>query len=229
MTQGASYAVRYPNGMRIPSAAFALCVLFAAQAWAQVRFVAPVAPVVPVAPRLVLPAPALTPSLPNLTPAPPRLTPALPGASAQVPSVGPGAALPAAASKAELEFAADASAQLALLADDIAAEAGLRAGQMSGGDFLAVVEEAAARYAREAPGAPSAPAREAALKVQAATLRVARALLKAEQPLGTQIRRLLSVWQVFNQEMVRAAEEKGTLEGVVSEAELFASQVEASI
>ena len=215
--------------MKRPCALLALCVLLPAASWAQVRIVTPVAPIVP-APRLVLPAPVLTPALPNLTPAPPRLTPALPGAAPQVPAVGAGAAVSApAASKAELDFAADASAQLALLADDIAAEAGLRAGRMSGGDFLAVVEEAAARYASEAPGAPSEAARAAAVRVQAATLRMARALLKPGQPLGTQIRRLLSVWQVFNEEMSRAAAEKGTLEGVVSEAELFASQVEASV
>jgi hypothetical protein len=60
-------------------------------------------------------------------------------------------------------------------------------------------------------------------------LRVVRALLTPNQPLNTQVRRLLSVWQVFNQEMARAAAEKGTLEAVTDEAALFASQVEASV
>ncbi|MBI5597703.1 MAG: hypothetical protein HY928_16570 [Elusimicrobia bacterium] len=194
---------------------------------AQVRFVAPVAPVVPVAPRLVLPAPVLTPALPNLTPAPPRLTPALPGPALQAPALGAGAEVtPPAPSQAELDFAADASGRVALLADDIAAEAGYRSIRMSGADFSAVVAEAAAR--EDAAAAPTPQAGAAAVRVRAALLRVVKALLKPEQPLNTQVRRLLSVWQVFNEEMARAAAEKRTLEGVAAEAELFAEQVESS-
>ncbi|MBI2362200.1 MAG: hypothetical protein HYV15_02305 [Elusimicrobia bacterium] len=211
-----------------PYGLLVFCVLAPAAAGAQVRFVAPVAPVVPATPRLLLPAPVLTPALPHLTPAPPRLTPALPGAAPVVPALGAGAEVaPPAASKAELDFAADASARVALLADDIAAEAGYRSSRMSGADFTAVVAEAAAR--EDAAAAPTPQAQAAAVRVRAALLRVVRALLRPEQPLNTQVRRLLSVWQVFNEEMSRAAAEKGSLEGVAAEAELFAEQVERSV
>jgi len=59
-------------------------------------------------------------------------------------------------------------------------------------------------------------------------LRVARALIPADQPLSGSIRRALAVWQVFDQEMSIAAS-KGSLDAVVADAKLFASQVEASV
>ena len=68
----------------------------------------------------------------------------------------------------------------------------------------------------------------AARTVQAGMARIVKALLKAEEPLTPQIRRVLSVWNVFNQEMAAAAE-KGSLSAVEEEALLFASRVEQSV
>lgn len=210
-----------------------LALLLAVPAAAQLRVVAPQVPLTPVVPGLALPSQGISSPVPAL-PSAPRPTPALPAVAAAprvfVPGTGPGAAVPVPASKAELDFAAYASAELAALADDLAAENGLRAGAMKGGDFIAVVEAAAARWSAEAgTRAPSPRAVAAGTAAQAGMLRVVRALLTPDQPLNTQVRRLLSVWQVYNQEMTRVAAEKGTLEAVTDEAALFASQVEASV
>jgi hypothetical protein len=43
-----------------------------------------------------------------------------------------------------------------------------------------------------------------------------------------QVRRLLAVWNVFNQEMASAASQ-GALDAIEEEARLFASQVEQSV
>ncbi|MBI5211194.1 MAG: hypothetical protein HY927_14575 [Elusimicrobia bacterium] len=142
---------------------------------------------------------------------------------------GPDAGPSRAATPQDLGFAARASAELASLADDAAAERGLKAGAMTGQDFLDILLEGRARYALQRQArAPSPAAFAAAQAVQAGTLRMARALLDPKAPLSGQIRRLLSVWQVFNQAMEEAAE-KGTLEAVEAEASLFASQVERSV
>ncbi|MEQ1918547.1 MAG: hypothetical protein ABL955_05060, partial [Elusimicrobiota bacterium] len=49
-----------------------------------------------------------------------------------------------------------------------------------------------------------------------------------DKPLTDSVHRALAVWQVFDQEMAIAAS-KGTLEAIVADAKLFASQVEASV
>jgi hypothetical protein len=129
----------------------------------------------------------------------------------------------------ELAFASKAALELAILAEDWGAERGMKAGKMTGKDFLAMVEAGLARYEeRNKSGAPSPQAYAAARTVQAGMARIVKALLKAEEPLTPQIRRVLSVWNVFNQEMAAAAE-KGSLSAVEEEALLFASQVEASV
>jgi len=84
------------------------------------------------------------------------------------------------------------------------------------------------RYSRGmAAAAPSPESLEAARTVQAQVVRWVSKLLVQDQPLYPQIRRVLAVWDVFNQEMARAAEQ-GTLEAVTDDAELFATQVENS-
>jgi hypothetical protein len=129
----------------------------------------------------------------------------------------------------ELAFASKAALELAILAEDWGAERGMKAGKMTGKDFLAMVEAGMARYEeRNKSGAPSPQAYAAARTVQAGMARIVKALLKAEEPLTPQIRRVLSVWNVFNQEMAAAAE-KGSLSAVEEEALLFASQVEQSV
>lgn len=129
----------------------------------------------------------------------------------------------ATASPEELAFAVGASQSLAARADDLAASKGLKAGRMSGADFLAILEEARG----SAPAAPTTAAAAAAREIESQVVRVARALIPANKPLADSIRRALAVWQVFDQEMGIAAS-KGTLEEVVADARLFASQVEAS-
>ena len=59
-------------------------------------------------------------------------------------------------------------------------------------------------------------------------VRVVKAMLKPGEPLNGQIRRILSVWNVFNQEM-EAAAQKGSFSAIEDEARLFASQVEQSV
>ncbi len=129
-----------------------------------------------------------------------------------------------AASPAELTYAAGASQALAARADDLADSKSLKAGRMSGADFLSILEEARAT----APAAPTPAADAAAREITAQVVRVARALIPADKPLADSIRRALAVWQVFDQEMAIAAS-KGTLEAIVADAKLFASQVEASV
>lgn len=129
-----------------------------------------------------------------------------------------------AASPAELTYAAGASQSLAARTDDLADSKDLKAGRMSGADFLAVLEEARGT----APAAPTPAADAAAREITAQVVRVAHALIPADKPLTDSIRRALAVWQVFDQEMGIAAS-KGTLEAIVADAKLFASQVEASV
>jgi hypothetical protein len=55
-----------------------------------------------------------------------------------------------------------------------------------------------------------------------------KAMLKPGEPLDGKIRRILSVWNVFNQAMEEAAQ-KGSTQAVEDEARLFAQQVEQSV
>jgi hypothetical protein len=128
---------------------------------------------------------------------------------------------------AELEFAANAGSELGRRADDLGAARGRKSSQMTGADFVALVDTA--RKAADAEqSAPSPAAARAASAVRAALLRVVRSLLPENEPLNEHVRRALAVWQVFDQELTAAAG-RGSLGAVVSEAELFASQVEASV
>ncbi|MBI2387087.1 MAG: hypothetical protein HYV14_13935 [Elusimicrobia bacterium] len=129
----------------------------------------------------------------------------------------------AAASPEELAFAVGASQALAARADDLGAAKGLKARTMSGADFTGMLDEA------RGSGAPApTPAAAAAVKeIEAAVVRFVRALVPADKPLVESLSRALAVWQVFDQEMSIAAS-KGTLGAIVADAELFASQVEAS-
>ncbi|MBI5883945.1 MAG: hypothetical protein HZB91_12675 [Elusimicrobia bacterium] len=132
-----------------------------------------------------------------------------------------------AATQEELSFAAQASLRFGLAADDVGAERGLKAGAVLGQDFLAMLAEAHRRLSETGAG-PSPKARESARTVREQVIRVVRALIKQDEPLGPRIRRILSVWQVFNQEMEGAAA-KGSLEAIEAEARLFADQVEQSV
>lgn len=214
-------------------------------AYAQVR----VAPL-PAAP--IVGAPLVSPALPQLSPAlggqmllspalSPQLTPVLraPQVGPNIPEVmglpvapaqlAPGQVLHRAATPAELDFAAKASAELAVIADDIGAERGKKGSGMTGQDFLDLVEAGQARYAElYKDKAPSPEAFKAARTVQEQALRMVRALVDPKAPLMGQVRRALAVWNVFNQEMAAAAS-KGTLEAIEEEARLFASQVERSV
>ncbi len=143
----------------------------------------------------------------------------LTGAALSAPSVADETATPA-----ELTHVTGASASLAARADDLGAAKGLKAGTMSGSDFLGLLEEAA----RTSPPAPTPAAAEAALEVSRQVVRFARALIPAGKPLAESLSRALAVWQVFDQEMAIAAS-KGTLEAIVADAKLFASQVEDSV
>jgi hypothetical protein len=140
----------------------------------------------------------------------------------------PVAAEPQAAS-GELAFTARASLDLALLAEEWGAERGLKSSRMKGQDFLDMLDGGMARYAEQHQAlAPSPRAYAAARAVQAQVVRLVKAMLKPQEPLNGQIRRILSVWQVFNQEM-EAAAQKGGLKAIEDEAALFAAQVEASV
>ena len=136
-----------------------------------------------------------------------------------------GAAEPAASAE-ELDFAAGAGTDLGRRADDLGAARGMKAASMSGADFIALAEDS--RRAADAEPAPTPAAGEAARAVRAALLRVVRALTPADAPLSGGVRRTLAVWQVFDQELAAAAK-GGSLRAVAAEAELFASQVEASV
>jgi len=135
------------------------------------------------------------------------------------------ASTPATAS--ELDFAASAGSELGRRADDLGAARGLKSSGMTGADFVALVDDA--RRAADADAAsPSPAAARAAAMVRASLLRVVRALVPAAKPFSESARRALAVWQVFDQEMGVAAG-RGSLDAVAAEAELFASQVEASV
>lgn len=176
------------------------------------------APVLPAAPLRAPSLQPIVPLLPGVQAAPRTLfVPALPSAGPVVPK----------ASSEELAFAAGAAAQLALAADDIGEERGLKSSRMTGKDFLDMLEAGRARWLSRT-AAPTPEAARAAAGVQESILRIAKALLKEEEPLQGQVRRLLAVWDVFNQEMALAAD-KGTLEAVEADARLFAEQVERSV
>lgn len=130
----------------------------------------------------------------------------------------------AAASPEELSFALGASQALAARADDLGAAKGLKARTMSGADFVGMLDAA------RGSGAPApTPAAAAAVKeIESAVVRFARALIPADKPLVDSLSRALAVWQVFDQEMAIASS-KGSLGAIVADAQLFASQVEASV
>lgn len=138
-----------------------------------------------------------------------------------------GALAPASAPEAAdpaVSFVLDASRSLASRADDLGESRGLKAATMSGGDFVGLLESAAA----SAPRGPTPAATAAAREVATALVRVSRALIPADQPLKPALPRALAVWQVFDQEM-RLAAEKGGLDAIAADARLFADQVEASV
>lgn len=143
----------------------------------------------------------------------------LTGAVLSAPSAADVAATPE-----ELAFAVGASQALAARADDLGAAKGLKARTMSGGDFTGMLDEA-----RGSGAAAPTPAAAAAVKeIESAVVRFARALIPADKPLVDSLSRALAVWQVFDQELSIAAS-KGSLEAVVADAKLFASQVEDSV
>lgn len=141
------------------------------------------------------------------------LTGAVFSAADEAPALSPDAA-----------FALGASRALAARADDLGDAKGLKAATMSGGDFLALLDEAVA----QTPPAPSPAAAAAAREVETALTRVARALIPADKPARESLPRALAVWQVFDQELALAAEQGG-LDALIADARLFASQVEASV
>jgi hypothetical protein len=133
------------------------------------------------------------------------------------------------ASQEELAFAARSSLDLAALAEDWGAERGLKFSRMQGQDFLGMIAGGMARYAEQYRAqAPSPQAYAAAATVQAQAIRMVKAILKPGEPLEGQIRRTLSVWNVFNQAMEEASQ-KGSLQAIEDEARLFADQVEQSV
>lgn len=143
----------------------------------------------------------------------------LTGAVLSAPSAADAAATPE-----ELAFAVGASQALAARADDLGAAKGLKARTMSGADFTGMLDEA-----RGSGAAAPTPAAAAAVKeIESAVVRFARALIPGDKPLVDSLSRALAVWQVFDQEMAIAAS-KGSLEAVVADAKLFASQVEDSV
>lgn len=143
----------------------------------------------------------------------------LTGALLSAPSAADAAATPE-----ELAFAVGASQALAARADDLGAAKGLKARTMRGADFVGMLDAARGSGAP----APTPAAAEAVKSIESAVVRFARALIPADKPLVDSLSRALAVWQVFDQEMSIAAS-KGTLEAIVADAELFASQVEDSV
>ncbi|MCM2304920.1 MAG: hypothetical protein NDJ72_09475, partial [Elusimicrobia bacterium] len=143
----------------------------------------------------------------------------LTGAVLSAPSAADAAAAPE-----ELAFAVGASQALAARADDLGAAKGLKARTMSGADFVGMLDEARGSGAP----APTPAAAAAVTEIEASVVRFARALIPADKPLVDSLSRALAVWQVFDQEMSIAAS-KGTLEAIVADARLFASQVEDSV
>lgn len=129
----------------------------------------------------------------------------------------------------ELAFAARASWLLGRTADELGAQRGLASSRMSTRDFVALVKAARDKLRREQEAAaPSPRAFRAALAVMDSVVRVVDALGAKDEPLNAKVRRILSVWQVFNQAMAEAAE-RGTLGDIIGEAKLFAHQVEDSV
>jgi hypothetical protein len=136
---------------------------------------------------------------------------------------------PSPASQEELTFTAQASAGLASAAEDWGAEHGRKFSRMGGQEFLEMLDAGMARYAQQNQAkAPSPQAYAAALTVQTQLVRLVKAMLKPGEPLDGQIRRILSVWNVYNQAMQEAAE-KGSTQAIEDEARLFAQQVEQSV
>ena len=201
---------------------------------AQVKFVTPVLPVSPAVGKLALPVPKLAPTLGQSLLAAPTLTPVFPlvPKAVLVPKIGVGIPVTGvngadsnrlkSSSGESLESVKKASAQLAVLADEIAAGKGLKIGDMQGKDFIAAIEQASNELSRMEKG-------EGTLKVRDSMVRIVRALIKPDLPLKPQMARLLSVWQVFDQELARVASETGSIEAVFKDAVLFAEQVENSV
>lgn len=132
-------------------------------------------------------------------------------------------------SRAELDFAAQASLLFSVLADDLGAQRSRKGSRMTGQDFIFLLGDAKALFALQNKElAPSPQAYKASMTVVESILRIVDALLAPEAPLAGQVRRMLSVWQVFNQAMLEASE-KGTLEAIEEDALLFARQVEESV
>jgi adenylate kinase len=112
---------------------------------------------------------------------------------------------------------------LAAAADELGASRGIKISQMSGAQFVAMVKDAAA--AEDARPGTTADART----VRAHVVRVVEALVAADKPALESLPRLSSVWQVMGQELSARAAEHGTIAAVLADAELFATQVEASV
>jgi hypothetical protein len=204
---------------------------------AQGQIVAPV----PIGPSLV-PIPVITPALPleqrqllQPMPLPQLLEPAqkpLPTAQEDpmspkkkhkaIPKITPD-------SPDELVFAARSALELSVLAEAIGEERGRKVSRMTGKDFMNLLEEARERYAeRQTDSAPSPRAFAAAQVVQEQIVRIVGLLVHPDEPLSVHVNRALGVWNVFNQELARVAQEKGTLDSIETEARLFARQVEDS-
>jgi hypothetical protein len=126
-------------------------------------------------------------------------------------------------------FAAKSSWLLGRTADELGAAKGQTSGKMTTHDFVGLLREAQEQFIKTHESeAPTREAFKAAVTVNESIIRIVAALGKKNEPLHNQIRRILSVWQIFNQAMEEAAE-RGTLGDVIGEAKLFAYQVEQSI
>lgn len=120
----------------------------------------------------------------------------------------------------EAASAVAAVSELARAADDLGAAHGLKISKMTGAQFIAEVEQA--RQQEDARDTASA-----SVAVREAVVRVVKALVSEDKPMAESAPRLFAVWQVFGQEMQRAA--PGGAQAVAADAALFASQVEASV
>lgn len=135
----------------------------------------------------------------------------------------------AVSAREEADFAAKASWVLGRTADELGAAKGQKSGKMSTHDFVRLLREAQEEFAKTYwDRAPTEPSYRAALAVNESIVRIIAAVGRKDEPLHNQIRRMLSVWQIFNEAMTEAAE-RGTIGDVIGEAKLFAHQVEASV
>ncbi len=132
-------------------------------------------------------------------------------------------------SEEELSFAAKASWNLGRMADDIAAEKGQTSSQMSTHDFVELMREAKDQFILTHKSlAPTPGAFKASVSVIDSIIHIVATLGAVEEPLHNKVRRILSVWNIFNQAMVEASE-MGSLGDIIGEAKLFAHQVEQSV